>query len=104
MIFGSNGGGETYTLDYRSQPPAVVLVPSIGFDYNQRYQWPKVLRSFWIGFKIQGTAMTESEAYFIAHLIDGLGPVKVARLKERFGSLTRRSRRAGRICAASRNR
>ena len=31
--------------------------------------------------------MTESEAYFIAHLIDGLGPVKAARLKERFGSL-----------------
>ena len=31
--------------------------------------------------------MTESEAYFIAHLIDGLGPVKAARLRERFGSL-----------------
>ena len=31
--------------------------------------------------------MTESEAYFIAHLIDGLGPVRVARLRERFGSL-----------------
>jgi DNA processing protein len=31
--------------------------------------------------------MNESEAYFIAHLIDGLGPVKVARLKERFGGL-----------------
>ena len=31
--------------------------------------------------------MTESEAYFIAHLLDGLGPVKTARLKECFGSL-----------------
>jgi DNA processing protein len=31
--------------------------------------------------------VTESEAYFIAHLIDGLGPVKVKRLKEHFGSL-----------------
>jgi DNA processing protein len=31
--------------------------------------------------------MTESEAYFIVHLIDGIGPVKAARLKERFESL-----------------
>ncbi len=31
--------------------------------------------------------MTESEAYFTAHLIDGLGPVRVARLRERLGSL-----------------
>jgi DNA processing protein len=31
--------------------------------------------------------MTESEAYFIVHLIDGIGPVKVKRLRERFGSL-----------------
>ena len=31
--------------------------------------------------------MTESEAYFIVHLIDGIGPVRAKRLKERFGSL-----------------
>src|SRR5271155_3530577 len=31
--------------------------------------------------------MTESEAYFILHLIDGIGPVRAKRLKERFGSL-----------------
>jgi DNA processing protein len=31
--------------------------------------------------------MTESEAYFIVHLIDGIGPVRAKRLRERFGSL-----------------
>ncbi len=31
--------------------------------------------------------MTESEAYLIVHLIDGIGPVKAKRLRERFGSL-----------------
>jgi DNA processing protein len=31
--------------------------------------------------------MTESEAYFILHLLDGIGPVKAKRLRERFGSL-----------------
>ena len=34
LMFGSDGCGETYTLDYRSQPPAVVLVSAIGFDYE----------------------------------------------------------------------
>jgi cell wall assembly regulator SMI1 len=34
LMFGSNGGGETYTLDYRTLPTSVVLVPSIGFDYE----------------------------------------------------------------------
>lgn len=34
LMFGSDGGGETYTLDYRSSPPAVVLVAAIGFDYE----------------------------------------------------------------------
>ncbi|MEJ0000015.1 MAG: DNA-processing protein DprA [Verrucomicrobiota bacterium] len=33
--------------------------------------------------------MTESEAYFIVHLIDGIGPVRAKRLRERFGSLDR---------------
>jgi DNA processing protein len=31
--------------------------------------------------------MTESDAYFIVHLIDGIGPVRAKRLRERFGSL-----------------
>jgi DNA processing protein len=31
--------------------------------------------------------MTESEAYFIVHLIDGIGPVRAKRLKEHFGTL-----------------
>ncbi len=34
LMFGSNGGGETYTLDYRTTPPSVVLVAAIGFDYK----------------------------------------------------------------------
>lgn len=34
LMFGSDGGGETYTLDYRSSPPSVVLVAAIGFDYE----------------------------------------------------------------------
>lgn len=29
---GSASGGETYTLDYRTQPPSVVLVGAIGFN------------------------------------------------------------------------
>ena len=33
LMFGSDGGGETYTLDYRTDPPSVVLVADIGFDY-----------------------------------------------------------------------
>jgi DNA processing protein len=33
--------------------------------------------------------MTESEAYFILHLVDGIGPVRAKRLRERFGSLDR---------------
>src|SRR5271170_6822706 len=33
--------------------------------------------------------MTEPEAYFIVHLIDGIGPVRAKRLKEHFGSLDR---------------
>ena len=33
--------------------------------------------------------MTESEAYLIVHLIDGIGPVRAKRLKERFGTLDR---------------
>ncbi len=33
--------------------------------------------------------MTESEAYFIVHLIDGIGPVRARKLRERFGSLDR---------------
>ncbi|HEY0256613.1 MAG TPA: DNA-processing protein DprA, partial [Candidatus Methylacidiphilales bacterium] len=33
--------------------------------------------------------MTESEAYFIVHLIDGIGPVRAKRLREHFGSLDR---------------
>jgi len=31
--------------------------------------------------------MTESEAYLILHLLDGIGPVRAKRLRERFGSL-----------------
>jgi DNA processing protein len=31
--------------------------------------------------------MTESEAYFILHLLDGIGPVRAKRLRERLGSL-----------------
>ena len=34
LMFGSDGGGETYTLDYRTDPPSVVLVAAIGFDYD----------------------------------------------------------------------
>jgi DNA processing protein len=34
-------------------------------------------------------AMTESEAYFIVHLIDGIGPVRARKLRERLGSLDR---------------
>ena len=34
LMFGSDGGGETYTLDYRTEPPSVVLVAAIGFDYE----------------------------------------------------------------------
>lgn len=34
LMFGSDGGGETYTLDYRTTPPSVVLVAAIGFDYE----------------------------------------------------------------------
>jgi len=34
LMFGSDGGGETYTLDYRTAPPSVVLVGAIGFDYK----------------------------------------------------------------------
>ena len=34
LMFGSDGGGETYTLDYRTNPPSVVLVAAIGFDYR----------------------------------------------------------------------
>lgn len=34
LMFGSNGGGETYTLDYRTNPASIVLVPAIGFDYK----------------------------------------------------------------------
>jgi hypothetical protein len=34
LMFGSDGGGETYTLDYRTNPPSVVLVAAIGFDYK----------------------------------------------------------------------
>jgi cell wall assembly regulator SMI1 len=34
LMFGSDGGGETYTLDYRTNPPSVVLVAAIGFDYG----------------------------------------------------------------------
>lgn len=34
LMFGSDGGGETYTLDYRTVPPSVVLVAAIGFDYK----------------------------------------------------------------------
>jgi DNA processing protein len=33
--------------------------------------------------------MTESEAYFIVNLVSGIGPVKVKRLRERFGTLDR---------------
>ena len=33
--------------------------------------------------------MTESEAYFIANLVSGIGPVRAKRLGERFGSLDR---------------
>jgi hypothetical protein len=33
-MFGSDGGGTTYTLDYRTEPPSVVLVEAIGFDYK----------------------------------------------------------------------
>jgi DNA processing protein len=35
------------------------------------------------------SAMTESEAYFIVHLIDGIGPVRAKKLKEHFDSLDR---------------
>ncbi len=31
--------------------------------------------------------MTESEAYFILNLLNGIGPVRAKRLRERFGSL-----------------
>jgi hypothetical protein len=34
LMFGSDGGGTTYTLDYRTEPPSVVLVEAIGFDYK----------------------------------------------------------------------
>lgn len=34
LMFGSDGGGETYTLDYRTTPPSVVLVGAVGFDYE----------------------------------------------------------------------
>ena len=34
LMFGSDGGGEAYTLDYRTAPPSVVLVAAIGFDYE----------------------------------------------------------------------
>ena len=34
LVFGSDGGGETYCLDYRTAPPSVVLVGAIGFDYK----------------------------------------------------------------------
>lgn len=34
LMFGSDGGGETYTLDYRTDPPSVVLVAAVGFDYE----------------------------------------------------------------------
>ena len=33
--------------------------------------------------------MTESEAYFIVNLVNGIGPVRAKRLRERFGSLDR---------------
>jgi DNA processing protein len=33
--------------------------------------------------------MTEAEAYFIVNLVDGIGPVRARRLRERFGSLDR---------------
>jgi len=34
LMFGSNGAGETFTLDYRTKPVSIVLVPAIGFDYK----------------------------------------------------------------------
>ena len=34
LMFGSDGGGETFTLDCTKTPPAVVLLPAIGFDYE----------------------------------------------------------------------
>lgn len=34
LAIGSTGGGENYTLDYQTTPPSVVLVPAIGFDYE----------------------------------------------------------------------
>jgi hypothetical protein len=34
LMFGSDGGGEVYTLDYRTDPPSVVLVATIGADYK----------------------------------------------------------------------
>ena len=34
LMVGSNGSGETFTLDYRKNPPGVVLLPAIGFDYK----------------------------------------------------------------------
>ncbi|MBI3878787.1 MAG: SMI1/KNR4 family protein [Verrucomicrobia bacterium] len=34
LFFGSTGGGDTYSLDYRTDPPSVVLVADIGFDYS----------------------------------------------------------------------
>src|SRR5471030_2772994 len=33
--------------------------------------------------------MTESEAYFILNLVNGIGPVRAKRLREHFGSLDR---------------
>src|SRR4029077_5453427 len=34
LMFGSDGGGTTYTLDYGTDPPSVVLGGAIGFDHE----------------------------------------------------------------------
>ena len=46
LMFGSDGGGETYTLDYRTDPPSVVLVGAIGFDYKSAIPIGKDFISF----------------------------------------------------------
>jgi len=46
LMFGSDGGGETYTLDYRSRPPAVVLIGAIGFSYESAIPIGKDFISF----------------------------------------------------------
>ncbi len=34
VLIGTNGGGEAYALDYRTDPPVYVVVPFIGRDYD----------------------------------------------------------------------